>query len=65
MRTSKALAWALWGSGSRSDPILRLYHAYLGSTKFIRLSVEEILATKRDVMESYFDWESNTDDDDE
>ena len=27
------------------------------------LSVEEILATKRDIMESYFDWESETDDD--
>ena len=34
--------------------ILRLYHAYLGSTKSITLSVEEILATKRDIMESHF-----------
>ena len=43
--------------------ILRLYHAYLGSTKSITISVEEILATKRDIMESYYDWESETDDD--
>ena len=42
--------------------ILRLYHAYLGSTKSITLSVEEILATKRDIMESYFDWESKESD---
>ena len=47
--------------------ILTLYHAYLGSTKSITLSVEEILVKKRDIMESYFDWsseESDTDDDD-
>ena len=46
--------------------IRRLYHAYLGSTKSITLSVEEILAKKMDIMESYFDLESeesNTDDD--
>ena len=46
--------------------ILRLYHAYLGSTKSITLSVEEILAKKMDIMESCFDLESeesNTDDD--
>ena len=35
--------------------ILRLYHAYLGSTKSITLSVEEILVKKIDIMESYFD----------
>ena len=35
--------------------ILRLYHAYLGSTKSIMLSVEEILVKKMDIMESYFD----------
>ena len=35
--------------------ILRLYHAYLGSTKSITLSVEEILAKKMDIIESYFD----------
>ena len=35
--------------------ILRLYHAYLGSTKSITLSAEEILVKKMDIMESYFD----------
>ena len=35
--------------------IFRLYHAYLGSTKSITLSVEEILIKKMDIMESYFD----------
>ena len=35
--------------------ILRLYHAYLGSTKSITLSVEEILVKKMDIIESYFD----------
>ena len=35
--------------------ILRLYHAYLGSTKSITLSVEEIFIKKMDIMESYFD----------
>ena len=35
--------------------ILRLYHAYLGSTKSITLSVEEILVKKMDITESYFD----------
>ena len=35
--------------------ILRLYHTYLGSTKSITLSVEEILIKKMDIMESYFD----------
>ena len=45
--------------------ILRLYHDYLGSTKSITLSVEEILATKRDIMESYFDWELEESDIDE
>ena len=34
--------------------ILRLYHTYLGSTKSITLSVEEILVKKMDIMESYF-----------
>ena len=46
--------------------ILRLYHAYLGSTKSITLSVEEILIKKMDIMESYFDDlsdESNSEDD--
>ena len=35
--------------------ILRLYHAYLRSTKSIPLSVEEILVKKMDIIESYFD----------
>ena len=35
--------------------IFRLYHTYLGSTKSITLSVEEILVKKMDIMESYFD----------
>ena len=35
--------------------ILRLNHAYLGSTKSITLSVEEILVRKMDIIESYFD----------
>ena len=35
--------------------ILRLCHAYLGSTKSITLSVEEILVKKMDITESYFD----------
>ena len=35
--------------------ILRLYHAYLGSTKSITRSVEEILVKEMDTMESYID----------
>ena len=35
--------------------ILRLYHAYLGSTKSITFSVEEILIKEMDITESYFD----------
>ena len=35
--------------------ILRLYHAYVGSTKSISLSVEEILVTERETSSSYFD----------
>ena len=42
--------------------ILRLYHAYLGSTKSITLSVEEILVKEMDTMESYFDNESDSED---
>ena len=34
--------------------ILKLYHAYLGSTKSITLSVEEIFIKEMDTMESYF-----------
>ena len=43
--------------------ILRPYHAYLGSTKSITLSVEEILVREMDVIESYFDDESDSEDD--
>ena len=35
--------------------ILRLYHAYVGSTISITLSVEEILITDRETSNSYFD----------
>ena len=43
--------------------ILRLYHTYLGSTKSVTLSVEEILVKKMDIIESYFDDESDSEDD--
>ena len=39
--------------------ILKLYHAYLGSTRSITLSVEEIFAKEMTTMESYFS-ESDT-----
>ena len=42
--------------------ILRLYHAYLGSTKTITLSVEEILVKEMDTMESYFDDDTDSED---
>ena len=35
--------------------IVKLYHAYLGSTRSITLSVEEIFARGMETMESYFD----------
>ena len=35
--------------------ILKLYQAYVGSTKSISLSVEEILVTNRETRSSYFD----------
>ena len=44
--------------------ILKLYHAYLRSTKSITLSVEEILVKEMDTMESYFDGESDSESDD-
>ena len=44
--------------------ILKLYHAYLGSTKSITLSVEEILVKKMNTMESYFDGESDSEESD-
>ena len=34
--------------------ILKLYHAYLGSTRSITLSVEEIFVKEMSTMESYF-----------
>ena len=43
--------------------ILKLYHAYLGSTKSITLSVEEILVKEMGTMESYFDDETDSEDD--
>ena len=43
--------------------ILRLYHAYLGSTKTITFSEEEILVKEMDIIESYFDDESDSEDD--
>ena len=39
--------------------ILRLYHAYVGSTRSISLSVEEILVTDRETSSSYFDDEKD------
>ena len=44
--------------------ILKLYHAYLGSTKSITLSVEEILVKEMDIMESYFDDETDSEESD-
>ena len=42
--------------------ILKLYHAYLGSTRSITLSVEEILVKEMNAMKSYFDRESDSKD---
>ena len=39
--------------------ILRLYHAYVGSTKSISLSVEEIFVTDRETSSSYFNDEED------
>ena len=44
--------------------ILKLYHTYLGSTKSITLSVEEILVKKMNTMESKFDGESDSEESD-
>ena len=44
--------------------ILKYYHAYLGSTKSITLSVEEILIKEMDTMESHFDGESDSEESD-
>ena len=43
--------------------ILRIYQAYVGSYKSISLSVEEILARKIGITESYFGDESDESDD--
>ena len=43
--------------------ILRLYHAYLGSTKCITFSVEEIVVKEMDTIESYFDDETDSEED--
>ena len=46
--------------------IIKLYHAYLGSTRSITLSVEEILVKGMNTMEFYFDEsDSESDEDDE
>ena len=45
--------------------ILRLYHTYLGSTKSITLSVEEILVRDMGTMESYFDDDESDSENDE
>ena len=42
--------------------ILRIYQAYVGSCKSISLSVEEILAKKIEITESYFADESDESD---
>ena len=45
--------------------ILKLYHAYLGSTLSITLSVEEIFVKEMSAMESYFDDSDSKDSDDD
>ena len=45
--------------------ILKLYHAYLGSTKSITHSVEEILVKEMNAMELYFDGESDSEESDD
>ena len=45
--------------------ILRIYQAYVGSCKSISLSVEEILARKIGIRESYFTNESDEESDEE
>ena len=48
---------------SRDLVSFRLYHAHLGSTKSITFSVEEILVKEMDTMESYFDDETDSEED--
>ena len=45
--------------------ILKLYHAYLGSTRSITLSVEEILVKEMNTMELYFDKSDSKDSDED
>ena len=45
--------------------ILKLYHTYLGSTRPITLSVEEILIKEMNTMKSYFDGESDSEESDD
>ena len=45
--------------------IVKLYHAYLGSTKSITLSVEEIFVTKTATTESYFNESDSEESDNE
>ena len=45
--------------------ILRIYQTYVGSSKSISLSVEEILARKIGIRESYFADESDEESDEE
>ena len=44
--------------------ILKLHHSYLGSTKSVMLSVEEILVKEMNTMESYFDGEPDSEESD-
>ena len=43
--------------------ILKLYHAYLATTKSITLSVDELLVKKMDTIKSYFNGESHSKED--
>ena len=52
----------LVGENFEGSCILKLYHAYLRSTKSITLSVEEILVKEMNTMESYFNGESDSED---
>ena len=45
--------------------ILKLYHVYLRLTKSIPLSVEEVLVKEMNTMESYFNGELDSEEDDE
>ena len=52
----------LVGEKFEGSCILRIYQAYVGSCKSISLPVEEILARKIGITESYFTDESNESD---